>query len=167
MNLHLEGSFIMPSFTSSWGEAITSHLAQAKSCKDNQNRAYAAFTYPGFTYALSPLQGSQKQIMKVNHLMLQQGYCDLRLFMVKYRRQNAAYLGQNPTFSRIEEQLGKHAIFHRSDMFVTAYISRSFQAHIPKFSKENHFHVGTLRRLNSGMPIRVVWQSLLPAPPQS
>ena len=59
--------------------------------------------------------------------------------------------------------------FRHGDTFVTAYISRPFQAHIAKSRKENPFHLGTLRRLNSGMPIRVgsTQPPMLPAPPQS
>ena len=87
--------------------------------------------------------------------MLQQGYCYLRLFAVKYHRQITACLGHNPTISRVEQQLGMNPNFRRGDSFVTAYISGPFQAHIAKSRKENPFHLGTLRRLNSGMPIRV------------
>ena len=51
----------MPSYTSSWGEAITTHLAQAKaSKKDQQSGAYAAFIEPRFLYALNPLGASPK-----------------------------------------------------------------------------------------------------------
>ena len=74
----------MPSTTSSWGEAIATHLTHAKASKEgHQNGAYAVFTKPGFAYARFPLQASPKQIREVNHLMLQQRYCYLRLFGVK------------------------------------------------------------------------------------
>ena len=77
----------MPSTNSSWGEAIATHLAQAKASKQgHQDGAYAAFTKPGFAYARFPLQASPKQIREANHLMLQQGYCYLCLFAIKYRR---------------------------------------------------------------------------------
>ena len=101
--------------------------------------------------------------------MLQQGYCYLRLFTVKYCRQIAACLGYNPTFSHDEQQLGMNASFRRSFLFITAFISGPFQAHIAKSRKENPFHLGTLRRLNSGMPIRVdaTQPPMLPAPPAS
>ena len=87
--------------------------------------------------------------------MLQQDYCYLHLFVVKYHRQIVAYLVQNPTFSRVVQQLGTNPVFRRGDAFVTAYIAEPFQAHIAKSRKENPFHVGTLRRLYSGMPITV------------
>ena len=45
--------------------------------------------------------------------------------------------------------------FQRGDSFVTTYILGPFQAHIAKSRKENPFHLGTLRRLNEGMPIRI------------
>ena len=142
--------------TSSWGDAIAAHLAQATAAKQgHQSGAYAAFTKPGFAYARISLRASQKQIREANHLMLQRGYCDLRLFVVKYRRQIAACLGQNPTFTRVEQQLSIHHSFRRGDSFVTAYIPAPFQAHIAKSKKENLFHLGTLRRLNEGLPIRV------------
>ena len=135
----------MPSNTSSWGEAIATHLAHAKASKEGpQDGTHAAFTKPGFAYARFPLQASPKQIREANHLMLQQGYCYLRLFAVKYRRQIAACLGQNHRFSRVEQQLGLHHSFRRGDSFVTAYISGPFQAHIAKSRKENPFHMGTL-----------------------
>ena len=146
----------MPSITSSWGEAIATHLAQAMAAKQgHQNGAYAEFTKPGFAYARLPLQASPKQIREANHLMLQQGYCYLRMFVVKYRRQIAACLGQNPTFTRVEQQLGTHPYLRRGDQFVTAYISGPFQAHIAKSKKENPFYMGTLRCQNNGLPIRV------------
>ena len=160
----------MASNNSSWGAAIASHLANAKAEKSGEkDGAYAAFTKPGFAYARFPLRASPKQIGEVNHLMPQQGYCDLRLFAVKYRRQIAACLGQNPTFTRVEQQLCMNPNFRRGDSFVTAYISGPFQAHIAKSRKENPFHLGTLRRLNSGMPIRVgsTQPPMLPAPPAS
>ena len=76
--------------------------------------------------------------------MLQQGYCYLRLFAVKYCKQMAACLGQNPTFARVEQQLGLHHSFRRGGSFVTAYISGPFQADIAKSRKENPFHMGPL-----------------------
>ena len=87
--------------------------------------------------------------------MLSQGYCYLRLFAVKYRRQIAQCLGKLPTYERVEQQLRAHRAFPRGDSFITAYISCPFQAHITKSRKENPFHLGTLRRLNEGMPIRI------------
>ena len=149
---------------------MAAHLQTAKAEKNGHTiGAYAEFTKPGFAYARFPLRASPKQIREANHLMLQQGYYYLRLFAVKYRRKIAAYLGQNPTFSRVEQQLGTNANFRRGDSFVTAYSSGSFQAHITKSRMENPFHLGTLRRLNSGMPIRVgsTQPPMLPAPPQS
>ena len=128
----------MPSTNSSWASAIAAHIQQAKAEKDgHQDGAYSAFTKPGFAYARFPLRASPKQIREANHLMLQQGYCYLRLFAVKYRRQIAACLGQNPTYTRVEQQLGLNHNFRRGDAFVTAYISGPFQAHIAKSRKEN------------------------------
>ena len=93
----------MTTNNSSWGAAIAAHLQNAKSEKNGHtDGAYAAFTKPGFAYARFPLRASPKQIREANHLMLQQGYCYLRLFAVKYRRQIAACLGQNPTFTHVE-----------------------------------------------------------------
>ena len=93
----------MPPITSFWGETIATYLSQAKASKEGpQDGTYAAFTKPGFAYARFPLRASPKQIREANHLMLQQGYCYLRLFAVKYRRQIAACLGKNPTFSKVE-----------------------------------------------------------------
>ena len=160
----------MTTTNSSWGAAIAAHLQNAKAEKNGHtDSAYAAFTKPGFAYARYPLRASPKQIREANHTTLQEGYYYLRLFAVKYRRQMAACLGQNPTFSRVEQQLGMNAKFRRGDSFVTAFISGPFQAHIAKSRKENPFHLGTLRRLNSSMPIRVGATQLpmLPAPPQS
>ena len=87
--------------------------------------------------------------------MLSQGYCYLRLFAVKYYRQITQCLGTLPTYERIEQQLRAHRAFPRGDSFVTAYISGPFQAHIAKSRKEHPFYLGTLRRLNEGMPIRI------------
>ena len=87
--------------------------------------------------------------------MLSQGYCYLRLFAVKYRRQIAQCLGKLPTYGRVEQQLRAHRVFPQGESFVTAYISGLFQAHIAKSRKENPFHLGTLRRLNEGMTIRI------------
>ena len=87
--------------------------------------------------------------------MLRQGYCYLRLFVVKYRRQIAQCLGKLPTYERVEQQLRAHRAFPRGDSFVTAYISGPFVAHIAKSWKENPFHLGTLRRLKEGIPIRL------------
>ena len=75
--------------------------------------------------------------------------------MVKYRRNIAACLGQNPTFSGVEQQLGKKPAFYRGDSFITAFISVPFQAHIATSRMDNPFHLGTLRRLNRSMPIWV------------
>ena len=117
----------MMTTNSFWGATIATHLQIAKAEKDGQTAGlYAEFTKQGFAYARFPLRASPKQIREANHLMLQQGYCYLRLFAVKYRRQIAACLGQNPTFSRVEQQLGTNANFRRGDSFVTAYISGPF-----------------------------------------
>ena len=76
----------MTTNNSSWGAAIAAHLQIAKAEKNGQtNGAYAIFTKAGFAYARFPLRASPKQIREANHLMLQQGYCYLRLFAVKYR----------------------------------------------------------------------------------
>ena len=152
---------------SPWGAGIAAHIQTAKAEKDGQkDGAHAAFTKTGFAYARFPLRASSKQIREANHLLLQQGYCYLRLFAVKYRRQIAACLGYNPTFTRVEQQLGLHPAFRRGDSFITAFISGPFQAHIAKSRKENPFYHRTLRRLNSGMPIRVVstLPPMIPAP---
>ena len=114
--------------------------------------AKVAFLQPGFAYARYPLRVSPKQIREAKHLMLQQGYCYLRLFAVKYRRQIAACVGHNPTFTKVEKQLGQNAAFCRGDSFVTAYISGPFQAHIAKSRKENPFFLGNLRRLTKVSP---------------
>ena len=48
-----------------------------------------------------------------------------------------------------------------------AYISGPFQAHVAKSRKENPFVLGTLRRLNEGLPIRIGAENLhltTPAP---
>ena len=100
--------------------------------------------------------------------MLQQAYYYLRLFAVKYRRQIAAPLGQNPTYTRVEEQLGLHPCFHQGDAFITAFITGPFQAHITRSRQEKPFILGNQRRLNEGLPIRVCAKSqlsTLPAPP--
>ena len=160
----------MTTTISSRGAAIAAHIQTAMAEKDGHTSgANAAFTKPGFAYARFPLRASPKQIREANHLMLHQGYFYLHLFAVKYRRQIAACLGQNPTFHHVEQQLGMNANFRRGDSFVTAYISGPFQTHIAKSRKENPLHLGTLRRLNSGMPIRVgsTQPPMLPAPPQS
>ena len=160
----------MTTSNSSWGATIAAHLQNAKAEKDgHKDGAYTAFTKPGFAYARFPLRASPKPIREANHLMLQKGFCYLQLFVVKYRRQIAAYLGKNPTFSRVEQQLGMNASFRRGDSYVTSYISGPFQAHIAKSRKENPYHLGTVRRHNSGMPIRVRTNqpTMLPAPPPS
>ena len=127
----------MPSNNSSWAAAIAAHIQQAKAEKDgHQDSAYGAFIKPVFAYARVPLRASPKQIREANHLILQQGYCYLRLFAVRYRRQIAACLGQNPTFTRIEQQLGLHYKFHRGDSFITAYISGPFQATSPNLGRK-------------------------------
>ena len=158
----------MTTNNSSWGAAITAHIQKERKIKE-EDGAYAAFTKPGFAYARFPLRASPKQIREANHLMLQQGYCYLCLFAVKYRRQIAACLGQNPTFFHVEQQLSMNTHFRRGDNFVTAYISGPFQVHIAKSRKENPFHLATLRRLNSGLPIRAgsTQPPMLPARPQS
>ena len=61
----------MPATLSSRGEAIATHLAQAKASKEGQqDGAYTAFRQPGFAYARFPLKASHKQIREANHLML-------------------------------------------------------------------------------------------------
>ena len=76
----------MTTNNSSCGAAIAAHLQTAKAERDGQTGgAYTKFTKPGFAYARFPLRASPKQIMEANHLMVQQGYCYLRLFAVKYR----------------------------------------------------------------------------------
>ena len=146
----------MASTTSSWDATISAHIQQAKAEKDgHKDSAYAAFTKPGFAYARYPLRASPKQIREANHLMLQQGYCYLRLFAVKYRRQIAQCLGDYPTINKVMTQLVMHPTFRRNDNFVTAYISGPFLGHIAKSKKENPFYLGTLRRLSEGMPIKL------------
>ena len=87
--------------------------------------------------------------------MLQQGYCYACLFALKYSRQIIASLGQIPTFSRVEEELRIHPISCRGDLFITAYTFWPFMAYIAKFQKENPIYMGTLHRLNDGLPICV------------
>ena len=143
---------------SSWDAEIDNHAAKVAAIPNQVGHLdgiVRKFTSPGFAYALAPLRASPKQIREANHLMLSQGYCYLRLFAVKYRRQIAQCLGKLPTFQRVEQQLRSHAAFPRHDSFITAYISGPFTAHIAKSRKENPFHRSTLRRLNEGMPIRV------------
>ena len=115
--------------------------------------AYAAFTKPGFAYTRFPLRASPKQIRVANHLMLQQGYCYLYLFAVKYRRQIAQCMGSYPTINKVMTQLVMHPNFPHNDNFVMAYISGPFMSHIVKCKKENPFHLGTLCRLSEGMPV--------------
>ena len=74
----------MTTTNSSWGAAIAAHLQTAQAEKaGHTNGAYGAFTKPGFAYARFPLRASPKQIRDANYLMLQQGYCYLRLLAVK------------------------------------------------------------------------------------
>ena len=136
-------------------DAHAAKVAAIRASPGHLDGIVGKFTSPGFAYALLPLRASPKQIREANHLMLCPGYCYLRLFAVKYRRQIAQCLGKLPNFSRVEQQLRSHTAFPRGDTFVTAYISGPFTAHIAKSRKENPFHIGTLRRLNEGMPIRV------------
>ena len=143
---------------SSWENEIDAHAAKVAAIRANPghlNGIVGKFTRPSFAYALLPLQASPKQIREANHLMLSTGYSYLRLFAVKYRRQIAQCLGKLPTYQRVEQQLRSHAALPHGDSFVTAYISGPFTAHIAKSRMENPFHLGTLRRLNDGMPIRV------------
>ena len=58
-----------------------------------------------------------------------------------------------------------HSAFRRGDNFITAFISGPFPAHVTKYRKENPFILGTLRRLNEGLPIRVGTKAQLPALP--
>ena len=142
----------------SWDAEINAHAAKVAAIRNHEGHLdgiVRKFTSPGFAYALTPLRASPKQIREANHLMLSQGYCYLRLFAVKYRRPIAQCLGNLPTYQRVEQQLRAHRAFPRGDSFVTAYISGPFQAHIAKSRKENPFYLGTLRRLNEGMPIRI------------
>ena len=143
---------------SSWEAKINTHAAKVAALRHtigHLDGIVGKFTRPRFAYALAPLRASPKQIREADHLMLSQGYCYLRLFAVKYHRQIAQWLGKLPTYERVEQQLRTHRAFPRGDSFVTAYISGPFQAHIAKSRKENPFHLGTLRRLNEGMPIRI------------
>ena len=142
----------------SWDDEINNHAAKVTAIHANPGHLdgiVRKFTSPGYAYALTPLRASPKQIREANHLMLRQGYCYLRLFAVKYCRQIAQCLGKLPTYERVEQQLRAHRALPRGDSFVTAYISSPFVAHIAKSRKENPFHLGTLRRLNEGMPIRL------------
>ena len=133
--------------TSSWGAAIATYIQQEKAEKDgHEDGAYATFTKPGFAYARFPLRVSPKQIREANHLMLQQGYCYLRLFAVKYRCQIAQCLGNYPTINRVMTRLVMHPTFHRNNNFVMAYISGPFLGHIVKSKKENPFFLGTVNR---------------------
>ena len=143
---------------SSWDAEINAHAAKVAAIRNHEGRLdgiVRKFTSPDFAYALAPLRASPKQIREANHLLLNQGYCYLRLFAVKYRRQIAQCLGKLPTYERVEQQLHAHRAFPCGDSFVTAYISGPFQGHITKSRKENPFHLGTLRRLNEGMLIRI------------
>ena len=143
---------------SSWDAEINAHTAKVAAIHNQDGHLdgiVRKFTSPGFAYTLAPLRASPKQIREANHIMLSQGYCYLRLITVKYRRQNAQCLGKLPTYQSVEQQLRSHAAFPCHDSFVTAYISGPFTTHIAKSRKENPFHLGTLRRLNEGMPIRV------------
>ena len=142
--------------TSSWGATIATYIQQAKTEKDgHKNSVHATFTKPGFAYARSPLCASPKQIREAHHTMLQQGYCYLRLFMVKYRHRIAQCLGKNQTIDKVINQLVMHPTFRRGDNFITAYISGPFQGHITESKKENPFYLGTLCRLSEEMPIRL------------
>ena len=64
-------------------------------------------------------------------------------------------MGQKPTYSHVERQLGIITNFLRGNSFISAYISGAFRAHIAKSPKENPYHHGTLCHLNGGMPIQV------------
>ena len=142
----------------SWDDEINNRAAKVAAIRADPGHLdgiVRKFTSPGYAYALAPLRASPKQIREANHLMLRQAYCYLRLFTVKYRRQIAQCLGKLPTYERVEQQLRAHRAFPRGDSFVSAYISGPFVAHIAKSRKENPFHLGTLRRLNEGMPIRL------------
>ena len=143
---------------SSWDTEINAHAAKVVAIRNHEGRLdgiVRKFTSPGFAYALAPLRASPKQIRNANHLMLSQGYYYLRFFVVKYHRQIAQCLGKLPTYERVEQQLRAHRAFSCGDAFVTAYISGPFQAHIAKSRKANPFHLGTLQRLNQGMPLRI------------
>ena len=142
----------------SWDNEINNHAAKVAAIRANPGHLdgiVRKFTSPGYPYALAPLRASPKQIREANHLMLRQRYCYLRLFAVKYRRQIAQCLGKLPTYERVEQQLRAPRAFPRGHSFVTAYISSPFVLHIAKSRKENPFHLGTLRRLNEGIPIRL------------
>ena len=140
----------------SWDDEISNHSAKVAAIRVNPgylDGLVRKFTNPGYAYALAPFRASPKQIREANHLMLRPGYCYLRLFAVKYHRQIAQCLGKLPTYERVEHQLRAHRAFPHGDSFLTVYISGPFVAHIVKSWKEKPFHLGTLRRLNKGMPI--------------
>ena len=97
----------------SWDYEINNHAAKVAAIHTNPGHLdgiVRKFTSPGYAYALALLQASPKQIREANHLMLSQGYCYLRLFAVKYRREIAQWLGRLPTYERVEQQLCAHSI---------------------------------------------------------
>ena len=88
----------------SWDDEINNHAAKVAAIRANPGHLdgiVRKFTSPGHAYALAPLRASPKQIREANHLMLRQGYCYLRLFAVKYRRQIAQCQGKLPTYERV------------------------------------------------------------------
>ena len=142
--------------TSFWGTTTAAYLANMNATKRSAKEgAISEFTTPGFAYAQFPLKSSPKQIRESNHLTLQEGFCYLRLFAVKYRCQIAQCLGSYPTITKVMTQLVMHPTFRCGNNFITAYISGPFLGHITKSKKENPFYLGTLRHLSEGMPVRL------------
>ena len=91
---------------SSWEAKINTHAAKVGALRNtigHLDGIVGKFTRPGFAYTLTPLQASPKQMREANHLMLSQGYCYLRLFAVKYRREIAQCLGKLPTYERVAQ----------------------------------------------------------------
>ena len=143
---------------STYDPEINTHAAKVAAIRSSPSHLdgiVGKFTRPGFAYAIALLRTFHKQIRQANYLMLSQGYCYLRLFVVKYRKHFAQCLGKLPTYERIEQQLQAHKAFPRGDSFITAYISGPFQAHIAKSRKKNPFNRGTLRHLNKVIPIQI------------
>ena len=71
---------------------INTHAAKVAAIRNKDGHLDSIvrkFISPGFSYALTPLRASPKQIREANYLVLIQGFCYLKLFAVKYRRQIA------------------------------------------------------------------------------
>ena len=107
------------------------------------------------THAIAPLRAPLKQVRETNYLMLQAGYCYLRLFANAHRRQIAQALGAYPTVGRILDQLAAHAAFRRHDKFVQVKLTSSFLAHVYQTKTENKCWLNELRRLCGSVPVRV------------